>query len=374
MLKGARQGKSVRVFWLVSGWLFLVGCSSRSGTEPILIGHIAPLDKPSGENARQGILLAVEEVNAGSKVAGQRVAVVHVDRGHDPNGGQAQAVRLLAVNKAVGLLLDIDPSQLDRTAKELEPYGVPLVTTESLAAAPASESTFAVNLTAGQQGHALAQYTLAQLKPGRLAVVTDGRSASAAAFTAAFVKEFRQDDGIRVEQWTYDKVDRLPDLIASVKKMQPDAVLISGSAGDLSALRKQLYDAEVRGPILFGGDDPAALPADVPGDLYWVTSYLAGATADDQEFARKYRERFHETPDLHAALAYDAARILFRAIERSNTTQGTAVRKELAELENFPGLTGSFSFNKDRTPRRVSLVVRGKDGRAEIVERMPPEK
>src|SRR5262249_32204642 len=206
MLTGAQQGKkNVRACWLLWGGLLLVGCSSRSGTEPILIGQVAPLDKPSGEHSRQGILLAVEEVNAGSKVAGQRVAVVHADRGHDPNGGQAQAVRLLAVNRAVGLLLDIDPGQLDRTAKELEPYGVPLVTTESQAAAPASDNTFAVNLTAGQQGRALARYTLAHLEPGRLAVVTDGRSAIATAFTAAFVKELSNDAAHRVEQWTYDK-------------------------------------------------------------------------------------------------------------------------------------------------------------------------
>src|SRR5713226_7746845 len=110
----------------------LAGCSSRSAPEQILIGHIAPLDQPAGAHAKQGILLAVEEINEGDKVGGQKAAVVHVDSHGDGAIAQAEAVRLVTINKVVGLLLDAEPGRIERIAKELEPYSVPVVTPDVL--------------------------------------------------------------------------------------------------------------------------------------------------------------------------------------------------------------------------------------------------
>src|SRR2546423_1253589 len=88
----------------------LAGCGPRAATEPTLIGHIASLDKPSGEHAKQGILLAVEEANeAGSE---RRLAVNHVDD-RDGAVAQAEAVRLVALNKVVGLLVDAEPGRAE---------------------------------------------------------------------------------------------------------------------------------------------------------------------------------------------------------------------------------------------------------------------
>ena len=89
--------------WLLAS-LLLAGCSHSTPTEPIVVGHLAPLsgpDKLIGEHARQGIILAVEEVNGdGEKVNGRRVEVVHVDDRGAPAAAGDQAVRLIAVNRA----------------------------------------------------------------------------------------------------------------------------------------------------------------------------------------------------------------------------------------------------------------------------------
>jgi branched-chain amino acid transport system substrate-binding protein len=347
--------------------LLLAGCSSRSGSEPILIGHIAPLSTPAGEHTKQGILLAVEEVNEGDKVAGQKVTVLHVDSRGDAAVAQAEAVRLAGVNKVAALLIDAEPGTVERAAKELETYAIPLFTPAVLSAPPSGENLFAVNLTAPRQGRALARYTAQQLKPGRVAVLADSHTTGGMALAAEFVKEMPKN-GPRVEQWSFEKPAEFPDLAARIKKMQPDAVLFAGSPADLPALRTQLQNAEVRGPMLFGGDDLAAIPAEAREDVYLATCFAPEFDDVDKDFVRKYRDRFHEAPDIHTALAFESSKLLFKAMNQAKTATGAAVRKELVESDSFAGVTGSLSFAKDRVAKRPALIVHWKDGQAKVVQ------
>jgi branched-chain amino acid transport system substrate-binding protein len=346
----------------------LAGCSSRSATEQILIGHIAPLDKPAGEHAKQGILLAVEEINEGDKVGGQKVTVVHVDSHGDGANAQAESVRLVTINKVVALLLDSDQGRVERIAKELEPYGVPVLTPDVLSAAPAGENLFAINLTAAQQGSLLARYAAERLKPARVAVVGDQRSATGMAFASSFVKEIPKDGPPHVEQWTFENITAFPDLASRVKKLPPEAIVFAGMGTDLPALRGHLQNADLRMPILFSGDDFSAIPPDAREDVYLATGFAPEKVAADQDFVRKYRDRFHETPDIHAALAYEAIRTMCKALNQTKLMTGQELRKELMDAQSFPGLLGPLSFEKDRTIRRTSVILHWKDGQAKVVQ------
>src|SRR6516162_7241350 len=83
----------------------VLGCSGKSTTEPIWIGHIATItgpDKAAGEHARQGIQLAVEEANQDdNRILGRKVMVRHANAKPDGDGAEAQAVRLVSINKVV---------------------------------------------------------------------------------------------------------------------------------------------------------------------------------------------------------------------------------------------------------------------------------
>jgi branched-chain amino acid transport system substrate-binding protein len=354
-----------RLVYLIAA-LTLAGCSSRSGTEAILIGHIAPLDKAAGEHARQGIALAVEEVNEGDKVGGQKVAVLHVDSRGDGAIVQAEAVRLVTVNKVVGLLVDSEPDRVERIAKELELSTVPVVTPTMLSAAPAAENLFAFNLTAPQQGRVLARFAAEHLKPARVATIADQRSAAGMAFAAGFAKEFAKDGSPRVEQWTFENAAALADLVNPIKKLQPEAIVFAGSGADWPGICTQLHEADLRVPMLFG-DDFGAIASNARENVYSATSFAPEKVAVDQDFVRKYRDRFHETPDVHAALAYEAIRTMCKALNQTKTMTGQELRKELLDTASFPGLLGSLSFDKDRTIRRPTVILHWKDGQAKSV-------
>ena len=127
--------------------------------------------------------------------------------------------------------------------------------------------------------------------------------------------------------------------------------------------------------MLFGGEEsawPALLAeADAGRGVYAVTTFAAdGLTRHGQEFAKKYRERFQEAPDLPAAAAYDGARLLFEAMRRAKSSEPEPVRKAILELANFDSLTGPLTIDReDHGARRPVFVVQQQEGQPKLVKR-----
>jgi branched-chain amino acid transport system substrate-binding protein len=361
--------------WLLAP-LLLAGCSHSPATDPIVVGHLAPLsgpDKMIGEHARQGIILAVEEVNAeGEKVNGRRVEVTHVD---DRGAGGDEAVRLIAVNRAVALLGGVSAERAEQIARASQPYGVPLVTPSPLPSPLAVETAFSTGPPPAHQGKVLARFAAEELKVKRVAVLLDARGGVFAGVAAAFEREFNAGGERQADQFRYDNDAALADLAGRAAKSKPDAVLIAASVGDFVKLREGLARAEVKGPVLFGGEEtawPALLAeSDAGREVYAVTTFAAaGLTPQGKEFAKKYRERFKEEPDQPAADAYDGARLLFEAMRRAKSSEPERVRPTLADLGTFDSLTGPLTIDKgDHGARRPVFVVRQQEGQPKLVKR-----
>src|SRR5262249_46941019 len=159
--------------------LLLAGCLQKSPPEPIGVGHVAPLSGPAragGEHARQAILLAVEEANRDEQhVHGRRVVVVHADDRDAPEEAQAEAVRLITVNKVAALLGGIDPAETERLVRTAQSYGLPVVALSELPTLASGEGFVSLAVAPASRGRALGRFTAQELKPSRVAVVGDGR-------------------------------------------------------------------------------------------------------------------------------------------------------------------------------------------------------
>ena len=143
MTAGRRSAKcdilpaTARILACVLAFLVLSGCQRSSTPDPILLGHLAPFsgpDKVIGEHARQAILLAIEDVNKeGNRILGRQVKVLHPAFPPDElDRLQPVAVRLITVDKTVGLLGGVDYDQAKNLGRAAQPYEVPLVTPAEL--------------------------------------------------------------------------------------------------------------------------------------------------------------------------------------------------------------------------------------------------
>jgi branched-chain amino acid transport system substrate-binding protein len=351
----------------------LNGCNRKVALEPILLGHLAPLSGPQkavGEHARQGILLAVEAANKDeNQVIGRHVAVLHVDTLGELDTLQPEAVRLLTVNRVQGLLGGLDLAQVGRIARDVQQYGVPLITADGLPSQGTGDYLFSVNVPPGQRGAILARFAAQKWKTARLALLSDSRSAPMTALATAFAKEWVKLGGTHPEEGTYQSDTELAELIGRLAKSQPAVLLLAAPAADLPKLRRQLPGALRQVPILLGGEETLPGDPEASEGVYLATVYVASGKAHEHEFAKTFDERFHETPDRHAALAFDSARLLFEAMRRAQSMLGTKVRDELVRLENFESVTGSLTIGRDHYARRAVFVIRMENGQVQLVQR-----
>jgi ABC-type branched-subunit amino acid transport system substrate-binding protein len=260
---------------------------------------------------------------------------------------------------------------------------VPLVTQAELVPNALGENVFTVNVGPNREGQILARFVVAELRASKVAMITDGRLASLAALSEAFSREFAKAGGKRVEPFAYKRKDAQEktsaDLGVDVKRMQPDAVVYLGTAADLGNVRRLLQNAGVKAPLLFGGgaNQLAALLADrdASDGVYCATAYVHNVdTAQNQGFALVFRERFHEAPDIHAALAYDGIRLLLEALSRADSLNGAGVRAKLADPDfRFESLTGQLSFDSHHLARRAAFIISLHNGEARIIKRYEAE-
>lgn len=354
----------------------LVGCTSKGPTDPILIGHVAPLSGPqksSGEQAKQSIRLVVEEANKeDNRIHSRNVSVLHADDRGEAEMTKDVATRLITVNKVTALVGGADAGEAERLAGVGQAYSVPVLTLAGLPQQP-GEGVYSVNVSPSYQGEILARFAAQELKVNRVGVLVDSRSSFSTSLAAGFAKQFTKD---RVDEWTYQKEGEFAELASRVKKAKPEAIIIAGTAADFLKLRTRLQEEGLTVPVLFGNSEGSlqGLQADraTSNGTYLATPYVAASTAAaNQEFVKQYQDQFGEAPGADAALAYDAARILFEAMRRAKPLNAE-IRKELGQTDNFASLTGPLAFGKDRHARRVVYLIQLDNGQPKLVKQYEP--
>jgi branched-chain amino acid transport system substrate-binding protein len=131
---------------------------------------------------------------------------------------------------------------------------------------------------------------------------------------------------------------------------------------------------------LLGGDGWDApelwqLGGDALNGSYISTHYSPDdPSAKIHEFVHEYKQRYQNlVPDAHAALAYDAALLLFDAIKRAGSTDGPQLRYALANTKDFDGVTGRISIDADRNAVKPAVVLKLQDATFIYQEKIQPK-
>jgi branched-chain amino acid transport system substrate-binding protein len=281
------------------------------------------------------------------------------------------AVRLASLNHAVALLGGVDAANAVAIEQAARPYGLGVVASANASEPGMDDAPFSLAISAAYQGQVLARFVKDGLdpRPTRVLVLIDTSAPRARSLADGFLQEMK-GGSIETDRASYKNDSDIPDLIGEIKRTRPTAVLLAGSSAEfVRKLRstEQEFAPGVR--WLYGGEDVqiTALQQNrgASESLHFATIYVVDCGSDlNTEFARRYRERFDEDPDVHAALAYDSARCLFEAMRRCKTLTVANIHDEITETEKFSGLTGTFTFSKGRLAQRPVFIVRIKNGQA----------
>ena len=132
-------------------------------------------------------------------------------------------------------------------------------------------------------------------------------------------------------------------------------------------IAKQARDKGIKVPLI-GGDgwdstQLYAIGGSALNGSYFTNHYSPYDTDPKvQKFVNDYKARYGNLPDALAATAYDAAHIMFDAIKRSKSLNGSDIRDALAATKDYPGVTGTVTFNEHRDAVKPIVMIEIKDG------------
>lgn len=359
------------------------GAAAAPETGPIVIGHFASMtgsEATFGQSTDKGVRMALEERNAAGGVKGRKIEVKTLDTASKASEGGTVVTRLINNEKAVAILGEVASSISIAGGQVAQKLGVPMVSPSSTneAVTKIGDMIFRVCFLDGFQGYVMAKFAVDDLKVTKVAVLYDQQQAYSKGLKQSFVTSFKALGGTIVTEQAYSGGD--PDVSAqlqTIKTSGAQAIYMPGYYTDVGNMVRQARKLGIKEPFL-GGDgwDSDKLTeiggADIEGSYYSNHYSFEEQRPEVQDFVTKYKAKYGQVPDGLAALGYDAARILFDAMDRSPSLAGKDLAATLAATKGFHGVTGLITIdaNRDAVKKAVVLVV--KNGKPSYVTSVSP--
>ncbi len=155
-------------------------------------------------------------------------------------------------------------------------------------------------------------------------------------------------------------------------KLKPDVLLFPGDANDAIEMLRALRTAGVSLTFIGGDGTEAMRDSSISQGAHYVSFYQADrlATEEGRTFARRYREKYHEAPDMFAAMSYDAALAIGRSVHKGARTR-LALRRSLerygtAGTPALEGAAGMVTFENNHDIANRAVVISSIPVRADL--------
>ena len=191
----------------------------------------------------------------------------------------------------------------------------------------------------------------------------------------AFVKAL-EAEGVNIVA-TETFADKDTDFSAQLTKLHnvnPDAVVVAGYYQEGGLILKKMREMGMDQPVL--GDNGFVSPelgkmAGAAADNVYVSSMWSADRKDEkvQKFVENYTKAYGRAPDQFAASAYDGVYMAMDAMQRAGTTTDhKKIRDALAQMKDFKGVCGTFSFDEKRDPVVDLILMKMQDGKFGVVD------
>ena len=355
-----------------------------SAQTTVQIPNIVELSGPgavSGTNWRDGIILAVEEINAKGGILGRKIETTHADTQSNPGVSRAQVQKALDANPYV-VLGPVFSGSVKVNMMLTQAAEVPQIVGAEAADITQMGNPYVFRTAFGQQTSVpkLANYFRDQLKAKQVAVLwvnndfgKGGRDAFIREMNARNIKVVGD---ISTEQ---GQVDFAAD-VAKLKSVPADAVFVytneEESARFLLEARRQGLTIpligettllsqkviELAGPAANGVRGHVGLSTDAPIEAV-------------KAFSDKFRKRFNYTADHNGIKGYTAVYTIKHVTEKIGKFDSKLFAKTLHGLTitpaQEPGILMETTWDDKGDIDRISFLAEVSEGRQKIVETLP---
>lgn len=366
-------------FWVVFAGAMLSACGNEAPApaptypaataQGVKLGFAAPLSGPQahyGQEMMNGVVLALEEINAAAPVIGGRPVrfdLLAEDDQADPRIGTVVAQRLVDA-KIAGMLGHFNSGTSIPAARIYADAGIPQI---AMATAPAYtaqgyRTAFRAMTTDTQQGAVMGRFALAKLGARRIAIIDD-RTAYGQGLADEFEKAARAAGGEIVKrEYASDKDTDFTAILTAIKAANPDAIFFGGADAQAGPMARQMRSLGLRAPLL-GGEmvkSPNFLKLAGPAAEGAIAS-LAGLPLalmpGGRDYEARYRARFGREVEIYSPYAYDATRALVSAMQRADSVEPAKYLGELKRTRMAGVTTRDLAYDERGDLRDGTVTV-----------------
>ena len=358
---------------LVATFLFSFACNNTASGDKVRIGVFMSLTGSTanfGISSVNGIKMAADEVNKAGGINGKQIELLVEDDRSDASEAATIVTKFVTQDQVHAVLGEVASSRSIAAAPIAQNAKIPMLTPSSTNPEVTRKGDFIFRscFIDPVQGAAIGQFAAKGLNAKRAAIMVDRKNDYSTGLATNITETFTKLGGQIVATTSYQEGDQdFNAQLTSIKGANPEVIFVPGYYNDVGLIAKQARDRGITVPLL-GGDgwDSAQLYA-IGGTALngsFFSNHYSPFDTDPkvQKFVNDYKALYNATPDALAATAYDAAHIMFDAIKRANSTDGTAIRNALAATNAFPGVTGTVTFNENRDAVKPIVMIEIKDG------------
>jgi branched-chain amino acid transport system substrate-binding protein len=363
--------------------LALSACQGGGNTVKVAI--LAPLSgdvATFGESTRDGVLLAVKEWNEDGGVLGKEIEVVVEDSQCSAEAAVSAANKVIdqdGVQFIIGEVCSSASIPVSEIVTEKEVLQISPTSTNPSVTLNEDGSTkptvFRACFIDPFQGSVAAKFAMENLGAQTAAVFLDQGNDYVRGLAEVFINEFSAMGGEVVVEESYTAEDQdFSAILTKVKDAGPDVLYLPDYYSTVNLIAAQAQERGIEAALM-GGDgwDSSDLDLSVVEGGYYTNHFSPDDTrAIVQDFVSKYEDEYGSTPDALAALAYDAANILFESmVEAESITDPQRVAQAM-EDGFFHTVSGDTRYDEFHNPVKAAVVLKIENGAVRYTDTVAP--
>lgn len=363
--------------------LFTAGCSQQPAAQPeksaeapaeetvtVKVGTVGPLTGGAatyGLSVRNAVEIALTEANENSEIPGVELSLLSEDSEGDWSKAANAFSKLIdqdGVNVIIGAVLSSETAAGGPIALDGK---VPTISPTSTATGLTLDNPYLFRncLSDEVQASQLAEYAVDELGLSSFAILYTNNDYGVALKNAFEATAREKAEVVAIEAFM-DGDEHFRPQLTSIQQKNPDAIFVAGYYTEAAKIAQQATEQGMSVQLLGADGFYSPVLVEIGRDAVEGAIFTAGFFSADpnptvQSFVSKYKERFGEEPDMFAAQAYDAARIVIEAMKQKGTDR-EAIREGLAETKDFPGITGLTSIDEEGDTLKEVLILKVVDG------------
>jgi branched-chain amino acid transport system substrate-binding protein len=371
-----RQARSCAGILFLSA-LFAFLPASHAYAQDILFGVSTAITGPApldGERTKQGVLMAVEEINQRGGVLGKKLTPIIEDDQNTSNVA-VNAVNKLVSQPIVALVGPHRSANATAVNNIVTRNKIPYLTGATSPKLLALNNPYFFRTRASDAivAKIAAKYAVEELKAKKVGIFFNNDEYGTGARDV--IESYLKSINVAFISEGHNTGDKdMTGQIMKAKNNKIDALIVWAHDPECAVSARQAKELNLAAPFIGSPGYSTSsvldlLDTTVSNGIITVTDFVANTPEPKvQQFTQKFRQKYNVDPELYAASYYDAVYILADAIKRANSTEREAIRKALSETKGFQGVMSTLAANAKGELVHEAVVAKIQDKSPQLIK------